>query len=660
MVKEMLAADEIAPEDDDNAVATGYLVRNWYALNPNQWMRENVEHTGKAFLGLTLNCAHCHDHKYDPISQEEYFRFRAFFEPIELRQDRLRGEADPGPFQKYEYSVLRKIQPLGSIRVFDEKLDARTIMYSGGDERSPIAGKPPVEPGAPAVLGGGKLKIEPVELPLTAYYPGMKQFIQTSETMRREAAVAEFAQRAGAEQTVRVNEAALANARAQLDSVRARIAADNARYRATAGNVDELSEAASRAERKAKFLEAAENLSRAEHAFADATARIASDPKAADAAKKAESQIKQHQTAKTAAWQVLASPSATYSPLSPIYATKSTGRRRALAEWIARRENPLTARVAVNHMWMRHFGRPLVATVVDFGRNGQPPTHPELLDWLAVEFMESGWSMKHLHKLIVTSNTYCLASATPSPASLTDVTGAPATGRATPTNAAQGAVSPSDAARAVSRNEQLDVDNKYLWRFNPRRMEAEVVRDSILFAAGQLDLTLGGPPIENNQEDATRRRSLYFSIYPEDGGHPRFLETFDAPDACDCYRRSESMIPQQALALTNSRVALNQSRLLARKLWSESMIRTSDESARPATLVTAAFEEILSRRPSGAEFAICQDFLQRQVELFRSTTIQTPAAATDGTIPASADPVVRAAESLVHSLFSHNDFVNVR
>ncbi|MDA1232160.1 MAG: DUF1549 domain-containing protein, partial [Planctomycetota bacterium] len=110
MLREMLAADEICPEDDSAAVATGYLIRNWYALNPNDWMRNTVEHTGKAFLGLTFNCAHCHDHKYDPITQDDYFHLRAFFEPIDIRQDRVPGEADPGPFQAYSYSVLRKIQ----------------------------------------------------------------------------------------------------------------------------------------------------------------------------------------------------------------------------------------------------------------------------------------------------------------------------------------------------------------------------------------------------------------------------------------------------------------------------------------------------------------------------------------------------------------------
>src|SRR3970282_1659815 len=87
MVMEMLAADEIASEDDQAVVATGFIVRNWFSLNYDQWMKDLVEHTGKAFLGLRMNCAHCHDHKYDPITQEEYFRFRAFFEPLELRHN---------------------------------------------------------------------------------------------------------------------------------------------------------------------------------------------------------------------------------------------------------------------------------------------------------------------------------------------------------------------------------------------------------------------------------------------------------------------------------------------------------------------------------------------------------------------------------------------
>ncbi len=138
MIHEMLAGDEIAPWDDEAGYATGYLIRNWYALNPNDWMRSIVEHTGKSFLGLTFNCAHCHDHKYDPIAHEDYFRFRAFFEPIGIRQDRVPGEADPGPFQEYNYSTLRKIQRLGAVRIYDKSPAASTWFYTGGDERNRV------------------------------------------------------------------------------------------------------------------------------------------------------------------------------------------------------------------------------------------------------------------------------------------------------------------------------------------------------------------------------------------------------------------------------------------------------------------------------------------------------------------------------------------
>src|SRR5436853_6553973 len=116
-------------------------------------MRDNVEHTAKAFLALTLNCCHCHDHKYDPITQKEYFQFRAFFEPLELRHDRWPGEPDPGPFKPYVYPTTTAVMKSGMIRVFDEKLDAKTFRYLRGDERNLAPGEPPLEPAAPAALG---------------------------------------------------------------------------------------------------------------------------------------------------------------------------------------------------------------------------------------------------------------------------------------------------------------------------------------------------------------------------------------------------------------------------------------------------------------------------------------------------------------------------
>jgi hypothetical protein len=633
MVLEMLAGDEIAPADNEAGYATGYLVRNWYALNYNQWMRDNVEHSGKAFLGLTFNCAHCHDHKYDPITQDEYFRFRAFFEPLEPRQDRVEGEPDPGPFQKYDYSVLRKVVRFGSVRVFDEKLDAKTYKYVGGDERNLAVGKAPMAPGAPAFLGGDQLKIRAIDLPPEAYYPGLKRFIQRDETARREQAVAAARtalEKAGANaHTMVLAEARLVAARADLLAIRARIAADNAKFNGGAGDVNQLARAASKAERLAALRAAEEKLAAAEHNLA--TARRKPD---AQAVKKAEQTVAAARNAVAATKKALDADSATYTPLSPVYPVKSSGRRTALARWIVSHDNPLTARVAVNHIWMRHFGRPLVETVFDFGRNGKKPTHPELLDWLACELMgpqkgdadilpqkvrvpflgTRGWSMKRLHRLIITSSTYRME------------------------------------ARAGGDNLAVDTENRYLWRFNARRAEAEVVRDSILHAAGELDGRIGGPVLENDQEAVSHRRSLYFAVYPEAGGHMKFVEMFDAPDPCECYRRSESIVPQQALLMTNSRLLLDMSRLLARKLSKG----VSDDSA----FIVAAFEQLLSRRPTVQEQAVCKEFLGKQVELFR--TAKPVAVKGEGGVAPSADPVMRARESLVRALFNHDDFVTMR
>lgn len=640
MVMEMLAADEIAPGDDDAVVATGYLVRNWYALNPNQWMRDTVEHTGKAFLGLTFNCAHCHDHKYDPISQEEYFRFRAFFEPLQLRQDRVPGEGDPGPFQKYNYTQLRKVVPIGLVRVFDEKLDAQTFMYAGGDERNRMEGKALVKPGGPAFLSGDRLRIEPIALPAEAAYPGLKPFIASEDTERREREVAEAltaldqaqrqlpearqrlqaivdqrhpghpaapavidAQRQALSAVHRTAAAAarLATAEAELASLRSRIAAD-------AAAVESQAVLAAHAERTAAVRSAAEKLLLAQQALE--LAELQTDAAVIARARQA---VTTAQTTLTAAEKAVQAPGKTYTPLSPTYPPTSTGRRAALARWLASRDNPLTARVAVNHIWLRHFGKPLVETVFDFGRNGKPPSHPALLDWLAVELIDNEWSLKHLHRLIVTSAAYRQSSAPP----------------------------------AASAREK-DRDNRWLWYFPAHRLEAEALRDAILHSAGQLDAHLGGPVLEIDQEATTGRRSLYYTVHPEESGGLRFLKNFDPPDASDCYRRPESILPQQALALTNSRLMLEMSRLLARRIQADS------EEA----FVVAAFEQVLSRPPSEQEMTLCRTFLDRQTALFQKNS--APPAKGEATIAPAADPVLRARESLVRVLFSHDDFISQR
>jgi mono/diheme cytochrome c family protein len=676
MVVEMLAADEVAPADDANVVATGFLARNFYKWNYNTWMRDDVEHTGKAFLGLTLNCCHCHDHKYDPITKEEYFKFRAFFEPLEMRHDRVAGEPDPGPFKKYVYAESYGPITSGKIRVFDEKLDAETFMYNKGDERQRVEGKPPIPPGVPAALGGEKLDIKPVDLPVEAWYPGFKPWVQQEELSKLNAGIAaaevpyaerkkklEVAEPAlealqkdaasavsdpdgfrdstkpaaqlaaatnyrAAQLSFRIGEVNLRYAWALLRSLEARIAADKARFGGPSPSVSapELARAASRAEREAEHVKAEYYAAVAEEVLFGEARAPAKTPQAQQALAAARAKFIAAEATEAQARAALAADSDKYSPIGPVYPRQSTGRRTALAKWIASPKNPLTARVAANHTWLRHFGVAIVPSTFDFGRNGKPPTNQELLDWLACELMDHGWSMKHLHKLLVTSNTYRTASAVP--ARRQDAT---------------------LAAAAEAAGRKLDPDNTYLWRFNAKRMEAEVVRDSALAVAGELDKTMGGPDIDLKLGQTVNRRSIYFTIHGEE--KMKMLELFDAPEVTDCYKRTETVVPQQALAMSNSDLTVRAGRKLAAKLWESTCKATPNEGARDAAFITGAFEQILSRAPSDDESATCATFLARQSEL-----VKTAVAAN---APAK-DPAARAREDLVHALLNHNDFVTVR
>jgi hypothetical protein len=866
MVQEMIAADEIAATDDSAWPATGYLIRNYYSLNPNEWMRDNVEYTGKAFLGLTFNCAHCHDHKYDPIAHDDYFRMRAFFEPIGVRQDRVLGQAEPPAFQPYVYSGSRKIVREGMVRIFDERPDAVTWFYTEGDERNRVEDRGSIPPGVPAFLGVPLPEIKPVELPMSGWYPGSRPKIQqaildeaTAEVRTAEQALqlapaegvdttlqqaqlveaqrtfddaireAHEAGESGAlagkqslyldaaqgrriiqnalpqlkavpegttisfelrilqdnhvnfqlardtsksltalyvgfvdgnikaygvggfqeftagtydfsegqqhfdvtlvispdkdnarltvllhdtedtlveDQLVALNgwnsaknphqpftfdcrpgtqalidevrvvageqtlawgfeeprfkdgqdvdgidgwkvhpqskapatsvvsmiagcgsarkdyealqqaktalravslrrtsaEHRLAAGRLKLASTIATIAADNAiRKQATASTLEQMARAAYAKQLAADIADAEWRILAAE--FDLQQARALSDgakekKKTVGTAGKKLSAAKKD--LKTAVDRQTSTPESTsYRMLSPTTARQSTGRRTSLAYWITDARNPLTPRVAINHIWMRHFHAPLVETVYDFGRNGKPPTHPRLLDWLAVELLENDWSMKHIHRLIVTSRAYRMGSS-------------------------------DDAA---SENRSKDKDNRYLWRMNQGRMESEVVRDSALFIAGSLDPALGGPVLLNTLALSTNRRSIYYEVYPEDGGSDALADIFDAPDPTECFRRTTTIVPQQALALSNSKIIHRCSGQAAKRIAQRAGKRDEE-------FIAGAFMALLSRPPVQREVAAALRFLEKQRKLIDD------------------EPLVR--ESLIRVLFNHNDFVTIR
>jgi Protein of unknown function (DUF1553)/Protein of unknown function (DUF1549)/Planctomycete cytochrome C len=458
MVMEMLAGDEIAPSDPETLAATGFLVRNCFWRERNAWLNGTIEHTGKAFLGLTIACARCHNHKFDPISQREYYNFRAIFEPHELRTDPIPGA------------------PKGTevVHVFDVGTPRPTYLYIRGNDKNPDK-EVQIAPGVPTVLGGS-LHIEAVPIP---------------------------------------------------------------RKPEDAGRED-------------------------------------------------------------------------HPPVS-------TGRRLALARWIVDPKNPLTARVAVNHIWARHFDRPLVENVFDFGLRTKAPVQQPLLDWLAIEFVEHGWSMKWLHRTLVTSAAYRMSTTAP--------------------DAAHDGLS-------------ADPDNRYFARRSPKRVEAEVVRDALLWLGGNLDPAMGGPPLDCEAEPGSARRSVYHT-YSRELRMP-FLVAFDAANVEECYRRQESVVPQQALALENSALAWQQARLIARRL--DPRKGTSDEE-----FMTAAFEHVLGRSPKEAELRACAAFLDRQRGLLSDKShLQPFPSSPTPRVQAATDPAAAAREHLVHALLNHNDFLTVR
>ncbi|HUE69947.1 MAG TPA: DUF1549 domain-containing protein [Pirellulaceae bacterium] len=869
MVEEMLAGDELAPDDPNTLRATGFLVRNWYKFNRNVWLDNTVEHTGKAFLGVTFNCARCHSHMYDPITHEEYYQLRAIFEPYDVRTDRLPGEAN--------------VEKDGLVRAFDAKADTPTYLFSRGNEKDPVKDKP-LAPRIAKLFAQVAFKVEPVSLTPAAYYQGVQPFVQeetlaaarkdaeaaktafdaaqkkVAEAKQRQAdfvaaaskptdpeskkpepliaddfsrqrddlwtiglgnweykdgkltqsdtrdemcgltsvqphpkdfvaklrwkttggdtyksvgiafdavekdllavylshaspgphlwqkkggadsypasmpkntavelgreydmqiavrgallnvwidgqfvlayklpeprpengklvlwtydATAEFLQASlealpsdlavvepggkaapaamvtaeslalaisDTEKEAAIAEKTLAAAQLHVATVEARIAADQANYASPpAANAKDLALAAGKLERELAVVNAekallaaalkVEQTKRAVKAGDMATEKAAKDAEAAlDAAKKANE----------AAVAAVGQENENYTRLTPVHPATSTGRRLALAKFITSKDNPLTARVAINHLWLRHFGSPLVPSVFDFGMNGKSPTNQALLDWLAVELMESGWSMKHIHRLMVMSKTYRLASSASG-------------GRQSPKGQESGARSQEPGARSQEpgrSNAQIDSENKYYWRANPRRLEAEIVRDATLFVAGSLDPAMGGPEIDQNAGLTNGRRSVYFRSTKEK--KMTFLSLFDSANVVECYRRSESIAPQQALAMANSPLTLAQSRLLAKKL-SDSLGNVAAEEG-PKQFVEGAFVRILCREPSGEELQACLEFLAEQSQrLSDASSLSAFTAGAAALVPPSSDPAQRARENLVHVLMNHNDFVTVR
>jgi hypothetical protein len=616
MVRLMLAADELHPDDPARLRATGFLARNWFLFNRTPWMDETVEHVGKGLLGLTLNCAKCHAHKYDPISQEDYYRFRAFFEPIETRVDVAAGEGD--------------LEKDGIPRVFDSHLDRPTYLFIRGEDTRPDTSQA-ILPGVPEVIAFKDIEIEPVTLPKTAFEPDRRPWVLDAHLATARRAVADAEARRAKEPSA-ATEQAVAAAKSDLEAVEARVEATRARWAAEAApsqaaddplrvRAADAAMAAARAEKEAAVVKAwgsvvavSGRLEKAANERKDAAVLAAIEKELAKAREAVDKAVKAaEEPGKTfsplvgAKWTATRfKHSGTDDPAVPFPPT-STGRRTALAHWITDPRNPLTARLAANHIWMRHMGKPLVTTVFDFGRKGDAPTHPDLLDWLAGELVDGpqggrAWSMKHLHRLICTSAAYRMGSST------------------------------LGAEPAVA----VDPDNTLLWRREPIRLESQVVRDAILALAGTLDPSMGGPPVPESQQAASRRRSLYF--WHSDISRNLFLTTFDDAGVVECYRRDRSIVPQQALALSNAALVHDSSATIAARIAAAEGSTIDD-----VAFLDRAFSLVLQRPPAAGERAACLAALEKW------RAVEKPSGDTD---PARL--------YAVWTLFNHNDFVTLR
>ena len=639
MIRLMLAADESYPDDLEQLRATGFLARNYFLFNRNQWLDETVEHVGKAFLGLTLNCAKCHDHKYDPLPQTDYYRMRAFFEPYQVRMDLVPGEAD----------LARDAIP----RAYDRNPETPTYLFVRGQETQPDRSRV-MAPGVPALLGVTLPDIRPVDLPPTAWQPERRPWVletqvrvarQELETVRAEAARALAKAAASTNATASVSSSAkIAVAEARLESVIRRAEAQRASWNnsPTSASAAETTDAARRAAVKAERREklARHRLTLAETEQKRTTAEAGKkDALAKELATQTERLIALE---KEAAQEPASSDTfsalsgAAWVPTRFLDSTKddpavppqhhSTGRRTALARWITDPGNPLTARVAVNHLWNRHFGASLAPALFDLGRKGGTPEHAELIDWLACELVDHNWSLKHLHRLIVTSAAYRMDSTL------------------------------AGASAELAR----DPDNRHWWRRTPIRVESQVIRDALLAHAGRLDTTHGGPTVGSSDQAQSRRRSLYF--HHSNNDRNLFLTTFDEALVKECYRRETSIVPQQALALLNGRLVGDCAPDIARNLAATSP-DPSDEA-----FVRHAFDQLLGFEPGPAE-------LQAALEALRGPFARSAGEAGGKVGPATGASAVKAQKTqaqaqqdapmparaqLVWSLVNHGDFVTLR
>ena len=592
-LKEQLAGDELWPDSQEARIATGYLAG--YPDNTNsrdllqrkyQIETDMTDLVGETLLGSTIGCARCHNHKQDKISQKEYFQLQAFFSNTAFNEsyklkDKTAADADWEKAQAAYRAATKAIR------------DQQDELLAGLDDAAVKYQKERYLTDSQASL----FKPESEWTPLDRWVNWRHKSVET----------------------LRASKVAYLKLSAEDKSDAAYNPANIEKWK----KYEELQKQLKEFDKLKPSDVTSVNLTTAFELGKDAA------PTFVRFGGTHEKPTEEVQPGLPSLWNAVG------QPVSITPTDKSSGRRTALANWIASADNPLTARVYVNRVWSQYFDKGIVATVGNFGRAGQKPTNPELLDYLAVDFVKNGWSVKKLQREILLSSTYRQSSA-----------------------------ERPDVVKA-------DPEDKLLAVFPRKRLEAEEIRDSLLYASGELVDKVGGPPVFPPVPGNLNAGNLWEKAASDEDAHRRSIYTFErrsvpypltvsfdpADPAQPHQKRDVTTTPLQALTLFNSDVVFGWSQSLAARVINDA---GKSDSAR----VDRLYEVLLSRKPTAQERSALAAFLVQQEKIVSAKvadasrtgtyTVAVPIGLKPG---AAIDPVHAAAfVDLVHTVANSNEF----
>ena len=567
-IKEQIAGDAYRHYGDEAKLGTGFLYQ-WIPVQRDRGperrrdvLNDVVGTTGSVFLGMTLGCARCHDHKYDPIPTRDYYRLEAFFAPLLLK-------ATSVPFTEFELAGRQPEVWKEKAAAWDAVLESRKAL----GERKKAEFKARMKAHRWPIMAQD-LKDWALEITDTDLRWAMKDGVLFSKEEQ------------DLYQLLRKQTTRFANPNNPGYFKPMAFTASDSPLRYTVGTY---------------VLKGGNYLLRGEEVQPGFL-------------------------------------SAVTGHTDPVNLEGLSSRRKVLAEWIASPDNPLTARVMVNRIWQYHFGTGLVPQPSDLGKNGGGTRHPELIDWLAWKFIRSGWSVKAIHRLILQSNTYQQSLRHP----------------------------------RWETYEEIDSANRYLWKRSPIRLEAEVIRDSLLAVSGELNPLQGGPPFfPRIDQEVMDRASTWWEPSPVEDRNRRtaymlqcrslqspMISAFDGPNIQEtCPVRGVTTVTPQVFALFNSDFSHEQSRAMARRIVGE-------VGKDPERQIERAFQLALQRPPSPAERQKCLSFLGGSRDLpdeSRELTLKAisfaDSAGEEGKTPSQVGPRKYSLAGLCLVLFNMNEFV---